>query len=43
MAEKKNFADIQRQDRNSLVKNIGIIAVVILLLIVGLFVWHYLN
>lgn len=43
MAEKKNFADIQRQDRNSLVKNIGIIAVVILLLIVGLFVWHYLT
>lgn len=43
MAEKKNFAEIQRQDRNSLVKNIGIIAVVVLLLIVGLFVWHYLT
>lgn len=42
MAEKSNFSEIQKQDRNSLLRNILIIILVIFVLIVALFVWHYL-
>ena len=42
MAEKSNYSEIQKQDRNSLLRNILIIILVVFALMVVLFVWHYL-